>query len=182
MRSRTLVFLTWSVLGACRAGSGAPAGSGDKHEHKFPAVVGAFHDVMAPLWHADEGAKRVDDTCSAVSAFLTQAEQVIAAPVPAEAASQDAAWKAAAGQLKAAVAALQAGCAATGRPDFAAQFHAVHEAFHHLIALLRGGVGQNGRRPRASRPSFARAGARAELDDELTFLATAFRRSLRALD
>ncbi len=75
------------------------------------ASIAAFHDVLAPLWHAAEGPERTDKTCAATATMEQRAQDIGDAP------------------LVEAVHALAAECAGN-RQAFQAKFTAVHTAFH----------------------------------------------------
>ncbi len=104
------------------------------HEHDFPAEVAAFHDKLSPLWHADPGAARTDSTCTATGELDQLAEGVQNAAAPANVDS--AAWSQKVTELREALTRLGEGCLGTDHTSFDADFTAVHDAFHHLIALL----------------------------------------------
>jgi hypothetical protein len=137
MLSRSITVLSLSLvatlaaLAACGGAPAAPAtptgaeagehrhhdhdGKGKEHDDSAqPAPVRAFHEALAPLWHADKGPERVVKTCAQAPALKAKAE-----------ATSDA-------DLVAATAALVAECDKAGRPDFEARFAAVHERFHAL--------------------------------------------------
>jgi hypothetical protein len=81
-------------------------------------AVAEFHDILAPLWHAEEGPQRVTDTCNAVPELQTRAQAVA-----------DARKDQASGSLVQAVTELAAECGG-GRAAFNEKLAAVHEAFH----------------------------------------------------
>ena len=111
-------------------------GSAAEHEHDFSPEVGAFHDLMAPKWHAPAGDARQADTCGAVVAFKDAAAKIGAAAVPAKAAAQEGSWHNAVADLNIAIGGLESACAAAGRPSFDAAFQDLHDAFHRLVALV----------------------------------------------
>src|SRR4051794_16160671 len=54
-----------------------------EHEHgehgEHPKMTGAvheFHEVLAPLWHADKSPERTKKTCEAIGTFETRAADV----------------------------------------------------------------------------------------------------------
>lgn len=121
------------VLGACGGSKEPAATGGEHHEHgkehgkehgehgehhkeesKLPPAVREFHQVLAPLWHAEKGPDRVASTCAKAPTLKEKAT-----------ATGDAA-------LIAATTELVAECAKDGRPQFDARFTAVHEKFHAL--------------------------------------------------
>jgi hypothetical protein len=119
------------VLTACGGSSPSPAsphaeheehGGHEEHEDHEAAehhdegaqspAVHAFHEALAPLWHADKGPERVTKTCAQAGALHDKAV-----------ATKDA-------ELVAATTALVTECEKEGRPEFEARFAAVHESFH----------------------------------------------------
>lgn len=98
---------------------------GEKREHhKLAGAAHEFHEVLAPLWHAEKGAAREAKVCDAVPAFEERGAGV--AKESPDAASQG---------LVTAVGELKTECAkpAGGRADFDAKFAGVHDAFHKVI-------------------------------------------------
>jgi hypothetical protein len=114
-------------------GPGDPAG----HEHaghrhpEMKGAVHAFHEVLGPLWHAPKGPDREAKTCDAAPTFEARAADV----VKERPEGGDAAARAAALELVAAVSALKAECAkpAGGRADFEAKLTGLHGAFHGVV-------------------------------------------------
>jgi hypothetical protein len=142
MRAR-IAALALALAAACggrqTAGpTGGGATGGDGHPEMPPGLT-AFHDLLAPLWHAPEGDQRADDTCAAVEPLRQRAGDLVIAPAPAAAASDESGWRDATAALVHAVEELRAACAEDGRPAFATAFHDVHEAFH--LVLVRAGAG-----------------------------------------
>jgi hypothetical protein len=146
VRSSSILALVSAGLFALGCGSGAPpAEHAGEHEHgghehgehgEHPKLTGAaheFHEVLAPLWHAEKSPERAKKTCEAIPTFEQHAAAVDK-EVPADAARAAAAHASAQG-LIAAVGELKAECAKpeAGRADFEAKFGAVHEAFHKLM-------------------------------------------------
>jgi hypothetical protein len=86
-------------------------------------AVADFHDVLAPLWHADPSPQRTEDTCAKAPEMVALAETVNKAAQPA--------WAEQAAGLVSSSQALAADCQA-GRAGFEAKFHDVHEAFHRV--------------------------------------------------
>lgn len=142
---RSILLVSLLVAGAC-GGKSPPAttasttepahpGHGDgKPEHAFPAEVGAFHDKLSPLWHAEAGAARTEATCGASGELDQLAEDVQNAAPPA--AVDGATWSEHVAQLRGALSRLADDCAATQGASIDANFEAVHDAFHALIDLL----------------------------------------------
>lgn len=113
---------------------------GEHHGHesegehaKLTGSVAAFHEVLAPLWHADKGPAREKKTCEAVPTFEQRAAAVDG-EVPEAAKADAAGWHSAAQALAKSVGDLKAECGKPegGRADFEAKFHGVHEAFHGI--------------------------------------------------
>jgi len=119
-------------------------GHGDghgKHEHDFEGPVDAFHETMAPLWHAQPGEARATDTCAAVGDLISKAEAIEGAEAP-EAATDASAWQGAGEGLVAAAQALEKTCN-DDPAGFDDSFKAVHEAFHTLVGLVGHGEGEH---------------------------------------
>lgn len=152
VRSSSLLAIVSAGLFALGCGSSTPpAEHAGEHEHgehaehgghehgehgEHPKLAGAmheFHEVLAPLWHADKSPERAKKTCEAVPTFEQRAAAVDK-DAPADAARAGAHHEAAQG-LVAAVGELKAECAKpeAGRADFEAKFKAVHEAFHKVM-------------------------------------------------
>lgn len=121
MLSRLLPVLSLALLVTACGGAppatpttptGAEAGEHHHDDSGQPAPVRAFHDTLAPLWHADKGPDRIAKTCAQAKTLQTKAE-----------ATNDK-------ELIAATVALVAECAKDGRADFEAKFGVVHERFH----------------------------------------------------
>lgn len=112
----------------------APEPEPEKHEHDFPAQVGAFHDLMSPLWHAEAGPDRQKQTCDAVDKMAAAARDIEAAVVPEKAAAAENEWHEATAALTVSLEQLAQSCGAGG--DFTADFKAVHDKFHELVALI----------------------------------------------
>ncbi len=88
-------------------------------EHQHPRLAqdaDAFHEVLAPLWHASPGLERTRNTCSKVGEMESRAKAIR---------STDAA------ALVASIGTLRTKCQAEP-PEIDAAFAAVHDAFHHL--------------------------------------------------
>jgi hypothetical protein len=115
-----------------KAGSAAEAHSETgEHEMAMPPELEAFHDVLAPRWHAEKGQKRMDDTCAAVPDFQKDAD-AIAKATPPRSANADA-WTNGTKQLVAAVAGLDTACKGKDLAAFETAFEKVHESFHVLL-------------------------------------------------
>jgi hypothetical protein len=97
----------------------------------MPPELQKFHAVLAPRWHARQGAERIADTCGAIGELRAGADAVVAAPAPA---GRDAAvWSAGGKQLAEAVAGLDATCQAHDAAGFEPAFAQVHDRFHGML-------------------------------------------------
>lgn len=88
-------------------------GHGDHHANLSPALH-ELHEVLAPVWHSEPGAVRVEKTCAAAASLNEKAQ-----------ATADA-------ELVANFAAVTAACAAPGRTDVEARLGVAHDRFHAL--------------------------------------------------
>ena len=149
MTKRTLhAFLGILFLATVGCGSGQPATATPAtatqaepahHGEQHPGMNGPvhdFHEVLAPLWHAPDGAERTVATCEGTSRLASGAAAIVAGEVPEAARGDAAGWKADAAALAASIDALAKLCAEEGRPGFGAGFGVVHEGFHKLIDRL----------------------------------------------
>jgi hypothetical protein len=118
-----------------------PAGKQPGGTAAMPPAITAFHDVLAPRWHAEKGAKRMADTCSAIPELRASADAIVAAPAPEG--RDAAAWSTGGKQLADAVGALDAPCKASDAAAFETAFHDVHERFHGVMELAMGGHGEH---------------------------------------
>ncbi|MEZ4401150.1 MAG: hypothetical protein R3B06_14085 [Kofleriaceae bacterium] len=100
----------------------------------MPPAVNAFHDNLAPLWHAEAGPQRVTDACGKSGEMDQQLEEVEGAGAPEGV--DAAAWTDKVTGLRTAWAAFSDDCVSTEGANFDATFGAAHDAFHALIALL----------------------------------------------
>ena len=110
---------------------------GGEHGHAA-GPVSDFHAVLSPLWHAQPGATRTDQTCAAVADFRTKAQAIQTGPVPEGARADEAGYRQAAAGLVTAVEALGTACAERNRPSFDARFQALHTAFHGVAERAEG--------------------------------------------
>jgi hypothetical protein len=142
---RTLLVSTVLVAAAC--GAKRPATSTVASEPSAPAkappagdqpallpAVTAFHDKLAPLWHAAPGPERTKDTCASATELGTLAEDVEHASLPA--AVDATKWSTEAGKLHTALGELASDCATTHGANLPTLFETVHQDFHGVIELL----------------------------------------------
>lgn len=108
----------------------------------LPPPVEAFHQALAPRWHAEPGAQRMADTCAAIPELRSRADAIVAAPAPAG--RDAAAWELGGKQLAEAAAALEAPCQARDAAAFEAAFTQVHERFHGVLEAATGERGEHG--------------------------------------
>jgi hypothetical protein len=106
-----------------------------EHDMEMPSELKAFHDVLAPRWHAEKGAQRMKDTCAAVPDFLAAQSALVKAP-PAGANLDT--WVAGNKALVGAIGELDSACKANDATGFEAAFQKVHEGFHVLLAAAGG--------------------------------------------
>lgn len=81
----------------------------------------SLHDAISPAYHQEKGPSRDEQTCAALPK-MKEASSAVAAERTADEAKNAAMTQALAG--------LETACQANGRPEVAAKFEAVHEAFH----------------------------------------------------
>jgi hypothetical protein len=158
--TRTLTFALLLAAAACggkgKAASG-PTTSGGSADHagdhqggdeemhdSLSPEMKAFHDLLAPLWHADKGPKRLADTCAAVPQLKTSADAVAKAtpPIPTNADT----WTTGTRALVAAVGELETACKGKNEAATEAAFAKVHDTFHGLMkqANAQGGGDRSG--------------------------------------
>ena len=118
-----------------------PAGKKEGGMAVMPPAIKAFHDVLAPRWHAEKGPGRMTDTCGAIPELRADADAIVAAPAPEG--KDAAAWSTGGKQLADAVGALDAPCKASDAAAFEAAFTEVHERFHGVMELAMGGHGEH---------------------------------------
>ena len=101
-------------------------------EHNFPPSVAAFHDVMAPLWHAPAGEQRAQEICVQSSQLVANVDIIQQSETPDKVKSNE--WSRAVKNLSQTVSELEQQCDDKQPPEPA--LGEVHEAFHQLIKLL----------------------------------------------
>lgn len=117
-------------------GEGGEGHAGGEHggEHgELPAEVTAFHDALAPVWHAEEGQVRRDAACENIHVLDGAADDVEAMSVP-EGVDENA-WHAATDDLMADVDVVAGACEGDA-DDVEAKLSEVHDAFHAIVELL----------------------------------------------
>jgi hypothetical protein len=157
--TRAISCLSLLVALGCGSSEPAPgattpaAARGEEHHHELTPELDAFHDLLAPLWHADKGDARRQKTCGAVPDFKTRAAAVKAAAAPASV--DAAAWSGAGAELETAVSGLEAACGGADPAAFDPAFEAVHTKFHGAMELVAGkhehGGGQAHEQPEPDR-------------------------------
>lgn len=116
---------------------------GDKHEHhdehhegghhpKMEGAIKAFHDVLAPVYHADKGPGRAEKACSATSPMKEAAAKVAGEPK-----GDPESWKTASSALDQSIADLEASCKGDMSTAESA-LEKVHDAFHALLEKSKG--------------------------------------------
>lgn len=100
----------------------------------LPTSLAAFHEVLAPLWHAAESPQRTTDTCNAIGELTSRARAITIDPAPAGIDANT--WGNAGINLQASVKALHAECGTAARSALQPTFAGVHQAFHALLELL----------------------------------------------
>jgi hypothetical protein len=120
MSKRACWFL---LVAACGGGARTAPATTTAAASAAPAPtkesIDAFHDLLAPLWHAPESSERTEKTCAAVPDLERRAQAIGDAP------------------LVESIHALEAECAGD-RAAFQPRFSTVHDAFH--AAMEKGGV------------------------------------------
>jgi hypothetical protein len=137
---KTALTFAFVLLAACGGKKSAPTTAtpktaGDEHGAMMPEVA-KFHDVLAPRWHAEKGAKRMADTCGAMAEFQANADALTKAAPPAGA--DGAAWTGKTQELTAAVGALDGTCKANDATAFEPAFERVHNGFHAVMEAAGG--------------------------------------------
>src|SRR6185437_12318037 len=112
-----------ALLAACAssppapAPAPAPAPEPEHHEEmNMPPTLAAFHDVLAPRWHAAKGPERMHDTCGAIDELARDADAAAHAQPPAGADAR--AWTVETTRLVGAVSELGDTCKANDAAKF----------------------------------------------------------------
>lgn len=139
MRAFTIALVATACGGKDAAAPAAPVSPSDSpggeavadpHAGMTPEMT-RFHDVLRPLWHAEKGTQRKDDTCTALQTLSAEAQAVATAPPP-RAANADT-WTAGTNELVTSLGGLEAACSAPDEATFETAFSKVHDAFHALM-------------------------------------------------
>jgi len=128
----TMLYAMLGILGWSFTASAESEAVQHGH-HDFPPAVSAFHDVMAPLWHAAPGAARDQHICQSAATLQNAADDILRADNPAKVQAAD--WGRAAQQLREAVASLSRSCE-RDRQQAASAMATVHDRFHALVAQV----------------------------------------------
>jgi hypothetical protein len=156
---RTLTFALLLISVGCGGkDKAAPGTTPAAHEHEgheghegdehagMSAEMTRFHDLLRPLWHAEQGPARMTNTCGALAQLHTESD-AIATATPPEPANADT-WTAGTRALVAAVNDLDAACKGSDSAAFETAFGKVHDAFHALMEAGqthgKGGGGTDG--------------------------------------
>ncbi len=94
-------------------------------------TVEAFHDVLAPVWHTDDEAKRNESACSTAASLHTLASRLVGEPAPRAATP---AYPAQTVALEKAVTSLESACSGAERTSVGPALSNVHDAFHAVSA------------------------------------------------
>jgi hypothetical protein len=112
-------------------GGGEEAG---EHPELTPEMAG-FHDVLAPLWHADPGPDREANACDNGGELLNAAAAIQDAGPPEGVSGGD--WDANVQVLMLSIQDLMDTCSGSSKNlTFDQAFGAVHDGFHGLMDLL----------------------------------------------
>jgi hypothetical protein len=148
----TRIFVL-AFLIACGSKQPAPTGptsgaagetEGSAHPMQMPTEMQAFHDVLAPRWHAAQGPQRMKDTCDAIAQFQSTADALGKATPPTNANADT--WTNSTRALVASVGDLATACQGGNLGAFETAFTTVHENFHALMAAagMHEGMGDEG--------------------------------------
>jgi hypothetical protein len=105
---------------------------GEHHHPKMEGAIKSFHDVLAPVYHADKGPGRVDKACAATASMKDEAGKVAAEPK-----GDAAAWKTDADALTKSLVDLETACKGD-KAGVEPALEKVHDAFHALMDKAKG--------------------------------------------
>ena len=98
----------------------------------------AFHDMLAPLWHA-VGPTRMQQVCGSHSELSTRVAAVRKAGSPGD--LDQSAWNASLQKIEKSLAAMKGPCGGSDTTKFESAFADVHWAFHDYMDLVVGDHG-----------------------------------------
>ncbi len=94
---------------------------------KLEGALGAFHDVLAPIYHAEKGPGRADKACAGTASLKSGAEKVAAEPK-----GDPEAWKTLSATLAKTLGDLDAACKGD-KAGVEPALEKAHDAFHALM-------------------------------------------------
>ncbi|MBL4711930.1 MAG: hypothetical protein JKX75_05435 [Gammaproteobacteria bacterium] len=100
--------------------------------HDFPVAVAGFHDVMAPLWHAESGAQRNQKICKQYPTLMIRLNKIRSAEVPQNVDATQ--WRHAVENLYKVLSPIETICVENRTPEYA--LANVHYGFHELVKLI----------------------------------------------
>jgi hypothetical protein len=133
--TRTALLLAALALLGCAKDKPKGEGKKDPAPAAGAEPLRAFHEVLAPIWHAEEGPQKITDACDAAERMIARAGDLVGAPPPAGAQGNEEAWRTTTKSLVNAAQGLKTACAADGRPAVPEALRAVHEAYHMLVKI-----------------------------------------------
>jgi hypothetical protein len=98
----------------------------------------AFHDLLAPLWHA-VGPTRMQEVCGSHAALVARVAAVRKAGAPGD--LDESAWNASLEKVEKTIAAMKGPCGGSDTTKFESAFTDVHWAFHDYMDLVVGDHG-----------------------------------------
>ncbi|PCI07418.1 MAG: hypothetical protein COB77_04700 [Gammaproteobacteria bacterium] len=113
------------------SGVSAYAESNTRH-HDFPVAVTGFHDVMAPLWHAESGEERNQKICKQYPILTSRLNKIRSANVPENVDATQ--WRHAVENLYKVLLPIESLCVENRTPEYA--MANVHYGFHALVKLI----------------------------------------------
>ena len=152
MLRTSLLALALVTVAAC--GGKAPAtstvtsepeatpGAHAEHHPDLPPAMAAFHDRMAPLWHAAPGPQRTADTCAAARELVELGGGIATADAPAGVTEPG--WTDGVSRFRDALGALADDCRDHEGAELARTFAQVHGYFHDLMGMIPGAMPHEG--------------------------------------
>lgn len=98
-----------------------------RHHHDVSRTLGAFHDLMEPLWHSRPGAMLVEQTCAVSTEIVGKADAIAAAPRGPD-------FSEAARGLQRSAQSLQQACERGNTGTVERELSALHAHFHRLAS------------------------------------------------